>query len=109
MVLYGEGLDNDVINGAVKAIREADMCSKKPVPPKGWPHFLQLRALLAQIREEDPCLSLKDLAVNGHDLMELGIRGKAIGETLNRLLETVMDEELPNEKAALLHYIKNTL
>ena len=65
--------------------------------------------MLREIEAENPCLSLKDLAVDGHDLTELGIRGKAIGETLNHLLEKVMDEELPNEKTALLHYVKNTL
>ena len=36
------------------------------------------------------------------DLMALGYQGKAIGETLNRLLNLVLEEELPNEKAALL-------
>jgi tRNA nucleotidyltransferase (CCA-adding enzyme) len=45
---------------------------------------------------------LKDLAVNGHDLMALGIRGKAVGEALNRLLNLVLEDAVPNEKAALL-------
>ena len=84
-------------------LQEADMCSKSLVKPAGWGHFLQIRGLLAQIREENACLCLKDLAVNGHDLMALGIRGKAVGETLNRLLEAVIDEVLPNEREALLN------
>ena len=37
---------------------------------------------------------------------ELGITGKAIGETLNALLEKVMEEELPNEKQALLAFLQ---
>ena len=34
--------------------------------------------------------------------MALGHKGKAIGENLNRLLGLVLDEKIPNEKAALL-------
>jgi hypothetical protein len=34
--------------------------------------------------------------------MALGYQGKAIGETLNRLLELVMDEQAENTREALL-------
>ena len=57
-----------------------------------------LRDLLAQAQ----CFRIKDLAVNGNDLMALGLQGKAIGQTLQYLLEQVMEERIPNEKAALL-------
>ena len=65
-------------------------------------HFARLRRFAEEIREENACLTLKDLAVNGHDLMALGIRGKAVGEALNRLLNLVLEDAVPNEKAALL-------
>ena len=62
-----------------------------------------LLAMLAALREADACMSLKQLAVSGSDLMQLGIpQGKAIGEMLNRLLEAVMEGSLPNEREALL-------
>jgi len=86
------------------ALQWADFTSKG-VLGKG-PDFSKIDDLLTQIHEEDVCLSLKDLAVNGHDLMALGIRGKAIGQTLNHLLEQVIDETLPNEKDTLLKYVK---
>lgn len=58
-----------------------------------------LDALLAT----DPCVTLRQLAVGGGDLMALGLpRGKAIGQTLNALLDAVLDERLPNERSALL-------
>ena len=63
-----------------------------------------LDALLA----EKPCFTLKDLAVNGHDLQAAGLRGKAVGEALNTLLEAVMDGKVENKKAALLEYIRNS-
>jgi tRNA nucleotidyltransferase (CCA-adding enzyme) len=72
-------------------------------------HFTEIRRLAEEIRAENACLTLKDLAVNGHDLMALGYKGKAIGETLNRLLTSVLEEELPNEKDALLQYVQEFL
>ncbi len=57
-----------------------------------------LDALLA----EKPCFTLKDLAVNGRDLTAAGLKGKAVGEALQALLEAVMDGKVPNEKEALL-------
>jgi tRNA nucleotidyltransferase (CCA-adding enzyme) len=62
--------------------------------------------MIAQILAEESCLSLKDLNVNGHDLMALGITGPAIGRTLNALLDAVLEEQLPNEKEALLQAAK---
>ena len=87
-------------------LQEADMGSKGTGKPENMEQFDQLRAMIREIQEENSCLSLKDLAVNGHDLMALGYQGKAIGETLNRLLEQVLDEQLPNERDALLEAVK---
>ena len=62
-----------------------------------------LRSAMDALLAEKPCFTLKDLAVTGSDLIALGIpKGPALGRTLNRLLEQVIDGTLPNEKAALL-------
>ena len=87
-------------------LQEADMGSKGTGRPEELDQFSRIRAILEEIRAENACLSLKDLAVNGHDLMALGIQGKAVGETLNHLLEQVIDEVLLNEKETLLNYLK---
>ena len=92
---------------ALLLLQEADMGSKGTGKPAEMVQFPQLRTLLEEIKQEDACLSLRDLAVNGHDLMALGIRGKAIGQTLNHLLEQVLDENLPNDRNALLAYLHN--
>ena len=68
--------------------------------------FPRIREILTEIKAENSCLSLKELAVNGHDLMALGYTGKAVGQCLNALLEQVLDEKLPNEKEALLTFAK---
>jgi len=90
-------------------LQEADMGSKGTGKPEEMAQFAALRAVIGEIEAENACLSLKDLALNGHDLMALGIQGKAIGQTLNRLLEAVMDETVPNEKQALLNHAAQLL
>ena len=50
----------------------------------------------------DLCFSLKDLAVNGRDLMEIGLAGPAVGRCLNELLDRVVDGALTNEREALI-------
>ena len=89
---------------AMLSLQEADMGSKGTGEDDGSAVFSEVRELLAELKAEDACLGLKDLAVNGNDLMALGYRGKEIGICLNALLEQVVDERLPNEKKALLNW-----
>ena len=79
------------------------MSSKGTGIPEDMEQFSRLRELFAEIRAEKDCLSLKDLAVNGNDLIALGYSGKAIGTCLSYLLEQVQDERLPNTREALLN------
>ena len=90
-------------------LQKADMSSKGTGNPEELEIFEQIRGILEEIRGEGSCLSLKDLAVKGNDLMALGFTGKAIGQTLNALLEQVLDEHVPNEKAALLSYLEEQM
>ena len=90
---------------ALLQLQEADMGSKGTGKPGELEQFAQLRALMAELQAEDACLSLKDLAVNGHDLMALGFSGREIGKKLDFLLSLVMDEKVENTKEALLAQI----
>ncbi len=58
--------------------------------------------ILRKLLEENACVTLKQLAVDGRDMMRLGFSGKAVGETLEFLLSAVIEEKLPNEREALL-------
>ena len=82
-------------------LQRADCLATGTAGSEELAHFDRISQLIRQIEVENSCLTLKDLALNGHDLMALGYRGKAIGETLNVLLNRVLEEEIPNEKAAL--------
>ena len=59
--------------------------------------------ILNEVLAEESCFKLKDLAINGKDLIEHGIpEGKAIGTILNTLLTMVIDGEINNDKSNLL-------
>lgn len=88
-------------------LQEADMGSKGTGVRGEMDQFPRIRAMLDYIRRQEACLSLKDLKVNGHDLMALGLRGKQIGAMLERLLDCVLEGRLPNEREALLEAAKN--
>lgn len=67
----------------------------------------QAEALLRKLIAEPICITLKDLAISGKDLIELGYSpGPAMGRMLNRLLELVIEGECPNHREALLEHTK---
>jgi tRNA nucleotidyltransferase (CCA-adding enzyme) len=80
------------------ALQRADMGAK----PKEETDFAAISQLLQEIEAENACLSIRDLAVSGHDLMDLGYQGPAIGQALQFLLEQVLDEQVKNDKESLL-------
>ena len=60
-----------------------------------------------RILEEEQCFSLKDLAVSGHDIIDMGFEpGSRIGTILNDLLTQVIDGKLKNEKEELTGYVQ---
>ena len=88
-------------------LQQADMGSKGTGVNQAEERFLPVRRMIDELLEEDACLSVRDLAVNGQDLLALGYApGPELGKCLNRLLELVQDEQLPNEKPALLEQAK---
>ena len=85
-------------------LQQADMGSKGvPEEETGYAAVWQA---LREIQAEKGCLKLKDLAVRGGDLMELGLREPAIGECLRDLLKAVLDERIPNTREALLAFAR---
>ncbi len=86
---------------ALLALQRADFGSKGTQEQTDF--FDRTAALIEVLLEEDACLGIRDLAVNGNDLTDLGFApGKAIGLCLDHLLGCVQDERFPNEKGPLL-------
>lgn len=82
-------------------LQQADFCIKRTEEETG--HFDQIRSMIEDIQAEDACLSVKDLAVNGNDLIGIGfVPGPSIRKCLEALLSSVQEEVLPNTKENLL-------
>ena len=84
------------------ALREADITSRgRGEDPEC--ETRELRTRIARVAAEDAVLRVKDLAVNGADVMRvLGVApGPQVGRVLNRLLERVLDDPSLNQKETL--------
>ncbi len=93
-------------------LRIADMYGKNNCMPEarseGMQSLFELKDRIAQVEEQHSALSLKDLAVNGKDLMQLGIpAGKTMGAILKELFESVTESPAMNEKEKLLTLAQN--
>lgn len=84
-------------------LREADIKAQNPeFAPERLEEVKRLHALKNQIMEEQNCLSLKDLAVNGDDLIQMGYTpGPEIGRILHAFLDQVLEDPEKNTRETL--------
>lgn len=62
-----------------------------------------VREVLSEVLSKRQCFTMKDLEVNGRDMMMLGIpEGPEVGAMLHKLMDLVLDGEAPNEKYHLI-------
>ena len=87
------------------ALKQADSAACAPHPEEDR-LLTKVEALARNYLTEKPCLSLKELAVNGRDAMEAGLRGRSIGLALRSLLDRVAQGELQNDRSILLGELK---
>jgi tRNA nucleotidyltransferase (CCA-adding enzyme) len=92
-------------------VMRADALAKKPLYCKEKLDRLDaIEERFDAVLVEDLCITLKDLAIDGHDLIALGIpQGKKIGVILNKLLEMVINEEIDNTREALINKVREFL
>ncbi len=87
------------------ALQKADYASKG-VEENDY-DFDAVEQMLQEILAEAQCLTVKDLVINGSDILELGVpAGPQIGKCMTHLLHEVQEERLPNETMALLDAAK---
>lgn len=70
---------------------------------KGYERFVQN---VREVLDEEVLMTVRDLDINGYDLMRLGYEGKAIGKVLMSLLEAVTESLVENKKESIIDYIK---
>lgn len=91
------------------AVKRADAAGQSPaLLADRTAEYDALEAVLEEVLRDTACFSREQLAVNGRDLMALGIpAGKGLGQWLDRLLEEVMEERLPNNKEDMLTWVEH--
>ena len=62
--------------------------------------------IMQQIVDAAACFAVKDLAINGSDLLALGFQGREIGQALQDALNAVIDGAVPNERQALIAFVQ---
>ncbi len=71
-------------------------------------HFDTLEKMAKEIIESEECFSLKELKIDGNDLIREGFTGKEIGTALSAALEAVIDGRVPNERDSLIELCLST-
>ena len=71
-------------------------------------NFDNILNIAEEIIQENECFSLKDLKINGYDLINLGFKGVIIGDILDNILRLVLEEKLENNKVEILDYVKKS-
>jgi tRNA nucleotidyltransferase (CCA-adding enzyme) len=68
-----------------------------------------IQKLWDEIIENNEAFMISDLAVNGDDVLALGIpRGVMVGKILRSLMEAVIEEKIDNDREILLEYIRKS-
>ncbi len=85
-------------------LRRADLVAHaEPYRTEGPENLRKVWQVFTEIQNRKECTSLKNLAVNGSDLIAAGFApGKELGEVLNRLLAEVLEAPEKNKKETLL-------
>ncbi|MCR5666296.1 MAG: CCA tRNA nucleotidyltransferase [Eubacterium sp.] len=69
-------------------------------------YYKSCEIMYREILEREECLKIKDLAVDGKDLIDAGVpQGKLIGENLSMMLDKVLENPKLNNKETLLEMI----
>lgn len=64
-----------------------------------------IKKLHRLLEKSSACWSVKQLKINGNDLLALGVERKEIGNLLEHLLDLVIEEKIPNKKQPLLQTV----
>ena len=73
-------------------------------------YIKSLENMYETIISQGNCLKIKDLKINGKDLIEMGVpQGKGIGEILNAIFDEVVDNPQLNTREYLLNRAKDMI
>ncbi len=107
MIRIGTENFDDLVSLRMADIYGMHNCPVDPLSP-AFTLLTELRSRIEDNLRQKSALSLKDLKVNGKDLIQAGIpAGKVLGEILNELFETITDSPAMNNREDLLKIAVN--
>lgn len=69
-----------------------------------------IKAIMEEAIKQEQCFSIKDLAINGKDIMSFGVpEGKIVGDTLQFILNMVISGDIENTIEAQMEEVKKYL
>jgi len=102
---FGELMFRDLL-----ALKRADTLAQSEKSLYRLEEQAHIQELLEKILTENACFSMKDLALDGKDLLAIGaVPGEKMGEILQAALSAVIDGELVNDRGTLLGFAKKLL
>ena len=96
---------------AIFAVKRADILAQSDYQREEKLRYVDdYETLYTQILEKNQCLSIRDLAVNGADLLAAGVpQGRQIGEYLDQLLQLVLEQPELNTREYLLETVQKQI
>lgn len=102
---YGKDFFKDYIK-----IRKADtLAQSKYMREDKLRTISEVKNIGDKVIKSNVPLNLKDLEINGNDLIEIGFAGDAIGKILNEILTLVLENKLENTKSELMNFARKGL
>jgi len=98
--LLGKFGEENLLN--LLTLMRADVSAQAPEKRFRLEYYIPMRDAILNLVAQNACVTRKQLAITGRDLIPLGINGPQLGLVLDHLLEQVLQGHLPNEKQALL-------
>lgn len=91
-------------------LKRADCLSQSPLSKERLALCDQIDAIYQNLLIQEEAFSLKQLALKGTDILNLGVTpGPTVGALLCQALDAVIDERVPNDRTALISYIEDKI
>ena len=93
----------DEIQNKLKVLQRADILAHSPLGLNRINRLEELNAISEELKSSGAVFSIKDLEIDGNDIISLGVdKGPRVGEILSELFDLYLEEKCPNSKSNLL-------
>lgn len=97
----------ELFNELMKVKRADTLAQSEYMREEKLAYLDKISELYQEIMDDKDCIQIKDLKINGNDLIKLGVpQGKKIGMILSEIFEMVLEEPEKNSKEYLIGYVK---